>query len=62
MNGDYLKQKILRKYKSIEQFALLNGYSTATVYRWINGKCNIKICVLKDLRKHLNIDILKLMD
>lgn len=62
MNGDYLKQKILKKYKSIEQFALLNGYSPSTVYRWINGKCAIKLCVLKNLRTHLDIDILKLLE
>ena len=62
MNGDYLKRKILKKYKSIEQFALLNGYSPSTVYRWINGKCAIKLCVLKNLRTHLDIDILKLLE
>lgn len=62
MNGDYLKQRILKKYKSIEQFALLHGYNPSTVYRWIGGKCDIKLCVLKDLRAHLNIDILKLLD
>ena len=62
MNGDYLKQKILKKYKSIEQFALLNGYSPSTVYRWINLKCSIKISVLKNIRTHLDIDILKLLE
>lgn len=62
LNGDYLKEKILEKYKSIEQFAFLNGYSYTTVYRWINGKCDIKLCVLKELRTHLDIDILKLLD